>query len=273
MFRHYSQALLIALTCSCLAIAISPARIAFAATDDGSIAAKSDAQIENPATKIATPSVPEKRAGVSDAATEAEQKENAHILKRRAGEQSIAFTREFEAVGFNIPVAEFTSTRGLTRHRELRALGPDLLSEEFNTAHALSRIRDRETSSIADALLNQRLLAGLGNVYKSEVLFMCRVNPFALVRNLSDEDLTAIIDTGRRVLRANVATQLAPMTTYPGLRRTTGRAGPTERVWVYGRARLPCRRCATPIRVRKQGLDARLTYWCPACQPALSTGD
>lgn len=88
MFRHYSQALLIALTSSCLAIAISPARIAFAATDDGSIAAKSDAQVENPATKIATPSVPEKRAGLSDAATEAEQKENAHILKRRAGEQS-----------------------------------------------------------------------------------------------------------------------------------------------------------------------------------------
>jgi hypothetical protein len=89
MVRQYSQALLIALTCSCLAIAIFPARIAFAATDDGSIAAKSDAQVENPATKIATPSVPEKRSGVSDAATEAEQKENAHILKRRAGEQSI----------------------------------------------------------------------------------------------------------------------------------------------------------------------------------------
>ena len=182
-------------------------------------------------------------------------------------------TREFEAVGFNIPVAEFTSTRGLTRHRALGTLGPDLLSEEFTSADALPRIRDRGTSSIADALLNQRLLAGLGNVYKSEVLFMCRVNPFALVRSLSDEDLTAIIDTGRRVLRANVTTQLAPMTTYPGLRRTTGRAGPTQRLWVYGRARLPCRRCATPIRVRKQGLDARLTYWCPACQPAPSTED
>ena len=88
MFRHYSQALLIAFTCSCLTIAISPCAIAFAATDDGSIAAKSDGQVEN-RTKIATPSVPEKRAGVSDAATEAEQKENAHILKRRAGEQSI----------------------------------------------------------------------------------------------------------------------------------------------------------------------------------------
>ena len=182
-------------------------------------------------------------------------------------------TGEFEAVGFNIPVAEFTSTRGLTRHRELRALGPDLLSAEFEAADALPRIRDRGAITIGDALLNQRLLAGLGNVYKSEVLFMCCVNPFALVRNLSDRDLTAIIDTARRVLRANVTTELAPMTTCAGFRRTTGRASPRERLWVYGRARLPCRRCATPIHVRKQGLDARLTYWCPDCQRESSTGD
>jgi endonuclease-8 len=181
-------------------------------------------------------------------------------------------TPEFEAVGFNIPVAEFTSTRALTRNRELRALGPDLLSAEFNPAEALRRIRDRGAIPIGDALLNQGLVAGLGNVYKSEVLFMCRINPFARVRDLGDSDLTSIIDTARRVLSANVTNELAPMTTYSGFRRTTGRTGPTERLWVYGRAGLPCRRCVTPIRVRKQGLDARLTYWCPACQPEPSTG-
>src|SRR4051812_6944549 len=175
-------------------------------------------------------------------------------------------TDAFEAVGFNIPVAEFTSSRELSRHNELRRLGPDLLSDDFRASDAVQRIRERGTVPIADALLNQRVVAGLGNVYKSEVLFMCRVNPFALVRDIGDEQLAAIVDTAQRVLRANVSEALAPMTTYSGFRQTTRRASPQERLWVYGRARLPCRRCGTPVSVRKQGLDARLTYWCPECQ-------
>ena len=175
-------------------------------------------------------------------------------------------TDEFEAVGFNIPVAEFTSSLTLTRHRELRTLGPDVLSDGFQAADALQRIRDRGTSAIADVLLNQRVIAGLGNVYKSEVLFMCRVNPFTLVRDLSDTALATIVETARQVLSANVSEELALMTTYSGLRRTTGRGDPKERLWAYGRARLPCRRCGSAIRVRKQGIDARLTYWCPSCQ-------
>src|SRR5687768_11476677 len=157
-------------------------------------------------------------------------------------------TGDFEAVGFNIPIAEFTSTRALVRHRELQGLGPDLLSESFRADEAVRRIRERGATAIADALLNQRLLAGMGNVYKSEVLFLCRIDPFALVRDLSDADLTALADTARRVLRANVSDGLAPMTTYTGFRRTTGRSSPNERLWVYGRARLPCRRCGTAIR-------------------------
>jgi endonuclease VIII len=176
-------------------------------------------------------------------------------------------TETFEAVGFNIPVAEFTSSGALSRHNELRRLGPDLLSDEFRTDEAVQRIRERATTPIADALLNQRVVAGLGNVYKSEVLFMCRVNPFTLVRDVGDDRLAAIVDTAQQVLRANVSEALAPMTTYSGFRKTTRRASPRERLWVYGRARLPCRRCGTPVRIRKQGLDARLTYWCPECQP------
>jgi endonuclease-8 len=176
-------------------------------------------------------------------------------------------TETFEAVGFNIPVAEFTSSRALSRHNELRRLGPDLLSDEFRTSEAVQRIRERATTPIADALLNQRVVAGLGNVYKSEVLFMCRVNPFTLVRDVGDDKLAAIVDTAQQVLRANVSEALAPMTTYSGFRKTTRRASLRERLWVYGRARLPCRRCGTPVRIRKQGLDARLTYWCPECQP------
>lgn len=177
-------------------------------------------------------------------------------------------TEAFEAVGFNIPVAEFTSGLALSTHRELRRLGPDVLSEGFQAADARQRIRNRGTTAIADVLLNQRVLAGLGNVYKSEVLFICRINPFTLVRDLSDSQLAALVDTARRVLSANVSEGRALMTTYSGFRRTTGRGDPKERLWVYGRARLPCRRCGTAIVVRKQGLDARLTYWCPECQGA-----
>ena len=112
------------------------------------------------------------------------------------------------------------------------------------------------------------MLAGLGNVYKSEVLFMSAIHPFAQVSDLSHEQLSSIVKTARRILELNVSDGLEPMTTYRGLRRTTHRGAPTERLWVYGRARLPCRRCGTAISVRKQGPDVRLTYWCPNCQEA-----
>jgi endonuclease-8 len=175
-------------------------------------------------------------------------------------------TDDFEAVGFRIPVAEFLDAGKLERHDELRRLGPDVLSDTFSPDEAIRRLQDRADTPVADAVLNQRVLAGLGNVYKSEILFMCGVNPFAPIRTLDAAALTSIVQTARRVLRANVSDGMAPMTTYTGLRRTTGRDAPKERLWVYGRARLPCRRCGTPIEVRKQGPDARLTYWCPTCQ-------
>ncbi len=179
----------------------------------------------------------------------------------------VVATPDFEAVGFSIPVAEFIRTRDVARHAELRRLGPDVLSEAFDAEEAGRRLRERTDMAIADALLNQRVLAGLGNVYKSEVLFMCRVSPFALVRDVEDAAIRSIVETSRRVLLANVTERLAPMTTYTGLRRTTGRQDPRERLWVYGRARLPCRTCGIAIRVKAQGPHARLTYWCPECQP------
>lgn len=176
-------------------------------------------------------------------------------------------TADFEAVGFDIPVAEFIKERAVARHAELSKLGPDLLAADFDRGEALRRLRQRASSEIAEGLLNQRVIAGLGNVYKSEVLFLCGVNPFARVGGLASGQLECLVDTGRRLLAMNVSGALAPMTTYVGRRRTTGRSAPEERLWVYGRARLPCRRCGTAIAVRKQGADARLTYWCPACQP------
>jgi endonuclease-8 len=178
----------------------------------------------------------------------------------------VVTTSDFEAVGFNIPVAEFVRSNRLSHHPELSSLGPDLLGEDFDTAAAVARIRTHPTLEIAEALLNQRLVAGIGNVYKSEVLFACGVNPFAPVEQVSDIQLTQLVETARRFLEMNVSTSLAPMTTYTGHRRTTGRGEHSERLWVYGRGRLPCRRCGTAISVRAQGTDGRLTYWCPACQ-------
>jgi endonuclease VIII len=110
------------------------------------------------------------------------------------------------------------------------------------------------------------VMAGVGNVYKSEILFACRVNPFATTGSLDETTLQALVDTARRLLKLNVDTNLAPMTTYAGYRRTTQTDNPGERLWVYGRARRPCRRCGTRITVKPHGPQARLTYWCPTCQ-------
>ena len=176
-------------------------------------------------------------------------------------------TTDFVAVGFNIPVAEWLRQRTLGRHEELRQLGPDLLAEHFDAAEAERRLRQRGDAPVAEALLNQRVMAGIGNVYKSEILFACRVAPFTQVQALTDDQVSCLVATARKFLRANVTEGLAAMTTYLGFRRTTRRDAPGERLWVYGRVGEPCRRCATPVKISKQGRDARLTYWCPTCQP------
>jgi endonuclease VIII len=191
----------------------------------------------------------------------------------------VVSTSDYEAVGFTIPVAEFLNAAELRRHPVLgvrrapdtgftRTLGPDLLEPNFDREEALRRVRAQGSEPIGDVLLNQRVIAGIGNVYKSEVLFVSRLNPFRPVATIDDGALARIVDTARTLLAANVVEGVAPMTTYTGFRRTTGRDDPSERLWVYGRARQRCRRCGTTIQSSKQGPDARLTYWCPTCQPS-----
>jgi len=175
-------------------------------------------------------------------------------------------TSDYVAVGFNIPVAEFVKASDLSRHEPVTSLGPDPLAANFDRDEAVRRLRSRPLSPIADALLNQRLLAGLGNVLKCEALFECRIDPFTTVANLSDDQLEQLVATGRRLLEVNVSGASNGMRADSKVRRTTRRDNPAERLWVYGRAGLPCRRCGTSIAIRKHGLDARLTYWCPSCQ-------
>ena len=178
----------------------------------------------------------------------------------------IVATKEFVAVGFNVPVAELLTARELMRHEALRELGPDLLDETFDANAAVARARARGRLAIADVLLNQRVVAGIGNEFKSEVLFVAGVDPFTPVSALADADLARILSVGRDLLRANttVRGRLAPSRG----RRTRDSLDRDGALWVYGRGGKPCRKCGTPIEVKKTGIDARLTYWCPRCQPA-----
>jgi len=150
-------------------------------------------------------------------------------------------TDDFVAVGFNIPVAEF-----ITDLRRLRDLGPDLLAGDFDGTEAMRRVKSRAEEEIGNVLLDQRVVAGVGNIWKSETLFRCGVDPFRCVSGIDDATLEKIVTTARALLQASAKARV-------------------ERL-VYARGGEPCRKCGTPIAYRKQGSDARGTYWCPRCQ-------
>jgi endonuclease-8 len=170
------------------------------------------------------------------------------------------------AVGFNIPVAELLSTREVERHRQLRSLGPDLLGEPFDRSEVVRRMRARGGDPIAEVLIDQRVVAGIGNVFKSEVLFLAGLDPFTPVAALTDAELERAVDISREQLAANVMGRSQTLSPALG-RRTTRSLDPNEKLWVYSRGGRRCRRCGAAIQSRKTGPDARLTYWCPTCQP------
>ncbi len=174
------------------------------------------------------------------------------------------------AVGFDIPVAEFLTERDLSRHRALQALGPDLLDSGFDAVEVHRRMALRSGDTVANVLLDQRVMAGVGNVFRSEILFLARVQPFTTVGELSERERERVIDQARTLLAANVLPRSQRLGPAVG-RRTTRSMDPTVNLWAYGRGGRPCRECGTPIRVRKIGVDARPIYWCPACQPGATT--
>ncbi len=176
-------------------------------------------------------------------------------------------TADYAAVGFDIPVAELVPAAELHRHRPLARLGPDLLGAQFDAGEAERRLRARAELPVAEALLDQGALAGIGNVFKSEILFATRIHPQRRVGSLADEELRRLLYEAERQLRANVPSATPSRGSWTGGRRTTGRMNPEESLWVYGRVGEPCRRCGERILLAKSGLGARLTYWCPRCQP------
>jgi endonuclease-8 len=178
-------------------------------------------------------------------------------------------TPAMHAVAFTVPVAEFVTSHELANHDVVAELGPDPLSDTFNAEEAIERIQAKGDIEIADVLLDQSAIAGIGNVFKSEVLFGARVNPFVRVSQLTREQLADIVAVATRFMRANVVSGVVSSFSRTGGRRTTGRADPSARLWVYGRGGQPCRRCGTPISRKKQGPYARSTYWCEKCQRVL----
>jgi endonuclease-8 len=161
------------------------------------------------------------------------------------------------AVCFDAPVVELLTNAELRRHDPLRSLGPDLLAEAPDLDEAVRRLRDRNAVPLGEALLDQRTAAGIGNAIKSEALFMERLDPWAPVAAFSDHELHGVLRRAAELLAAN---------TGGGRRVTTGRRSPGESLWVYRQTGRACRRCGTLIRARRQGAQARTTYWCPSCQ-------
>jgi endonuclease VIII len=176
---------------------------------------------------------------------------------------------QYQAVGFRVPVAEMHTARSLARNKRIPRTENDLLSDEFDASAALERLMARPQEAIADALLDQSVLAGVGNVFKSEICFVNGLHPFRVVGTLTRDEAAATIASAQKLLRANVLEDSGDLiVTYRGQqRRTAHTSDPTESLWVYGRNGEPCRRCGEAIRRRIQGDDTRVTFWCPRCQP------
>jgi DNA-formamidopyrimidine glycosylase len=158
----------------------------------------------------------------------------------------------WQAVGYQLGVVELIRTS--EEHQVTGHLGPDLLGPDWDRAEAMRRLSADPGRPIGEALLDQRNLAGIGNVYKAEVLFLRGVDPWQPAGEVAD--LGAMADLARRLLAAN-KDRIGHI--------TTGNARRGEENWVYGRRGRPCRRCGTPI--RSEGQQDRVTFWCPSCQP------
>jgi endonuclease-8 len=189
--------------------------------------------------------------------------------QRPLGDMRIVIkTEKMLAVAFKVPIAEFHTSDTLRRRQGFGQLGQNVLAPDFDPTQSIQSLLVHGHLEVGAALLSQSIMAGLGNVFKSEVCFACGVNPFRRVDSLTLDEASCLVNTARRFLLANVTEASGDqIVTYTGMRRTTGRASSEERLWVYGRRNERCRNCGTVIESRKQGEDARTTFWCPSCQP------
>lgn len=161
----------------------------------------------------------------------------------------------WQAVGYQLGIVEILPTAA--EARAVGQLGPDLLGPDWDPAEAARRLRASPDRAVGEALLDQRNLAGIGNLYKAEVLFLRGISPWRPVREVADLD--ALTGLARRLLEANKE-RIGQV--------TTGSPRRGEETWVYRRAGRLCRRCGTRIRSADQGSQPgeRVTFWCPHCQ-------
>ena len=165
-------------------------------------------------------------------------------------------------VCFSPKLLQLLSADQLRRHAHLARLGPDLLADQVDEAEVLRRFRSHDRAPIGEAVMNQTIVAGIGNVYKSEILFLTRTNPWTKVGCLSDEQILSIAQTARQWLAKNLS----------GAPRRTRASLDGQRLWVYGRSGKPCFVCGQTIQLRRQGDAGRTTYWCGQCQAGRGEG-
>jgi endonuclease-8 len=187
----------------------------------------------------------------------------------RANMRIVLENSEYIAVGFRVPVAKMMRATEVDRALRIPPPAIDVLSEEFDPAEVARRIAAHGGEEIGDVLLHQEVIAGVGNVFKSEICFVTATSPFCKVADLDAERIALLVATARKLVKANVLEDSGEaIVTYGGRqRRTTHQSDPSESLWVYGRCDEPCRRCGEHIRRRIQGPDARVTFWCGRCQP------
>ncbi len=155
------------------------------------------------------------------------------------------------AVCFNAPIVELLAPGGEKSHPSLSGLGPDILDRPPDLDEIRRRARQRPPSTaLGELLLDQRVVAGIGNIWRCEALFLEGRSPWAPVSSISDDELDALISNAARIMTERLGS--------PSGRR---------RRWVYRNAGRPCHRCGTPVQSRGQGEQARTAYWCPTCQP------
>jgi endonuclease-8 len=180
-------------------------------------------------------------------------------------------TAGHDVVQFDGPVLELMTDSRTRFDRRLAGLGPDPLADGFDERAFLRRLReDDPTRGIGEALLDQRNLAGFGNIWKAESCFLAGVDPWRAVADVTDAEALRIVRAARPLMRESAEHGGRIVTArggQMGIRAHSAEQSPYRwDTWVYEHAGRPCRRCGEPIRMRGQGDDNRATYWCPRCQ-------
>ena len=177
--------------------------------------------------------------------------------KRRHQARVIIETEQWIAVCFNAPIVETWREADRNRHPRAGSRGPDLCNPESDLHECAARLHhyDKPETTIAEALLDQRVMSGIGNVYRCEVLWSCGIHPWATVGSVPESTCVDLVLTAAGLLRANLSSPV----------RVTAPDVPGG-LAVYGRNGQRCSRCGDVIRLTKHGEMARLLYWCPGCQ-------